>query len=89
MHSFLKLVESRFRRPALAGLIIALGLWLSVVPVQAFGGGIQVVEEHQEVEFPDGLRFTMTAESDQDIVEVQLLFRTVGSDVWSLRLCHF
>ena len=92
MHSFLKLVESRFRhpgRPALAGLVIALGLWLSVVPVQAFDGGIQVVEEHQEVEFPDGLRFTMTAESDQDIVEVQLLFRTVGSDVWSYAYAIF
>ena len=92
MYSLLKWVESWFRHPgrsALAGLGIALGLWLLVVPVQAFDGGIQVLEEHREVEFPDDLSFTMTAEADQDIVEVQLLFRTVGSDVWSYAYAIF
>ena len=76
-------------RSVLAGLGIALGLWLLVVPVQAFDGGIQVLEEHREVEFPDDLSFTMTAEADQDIVEVRLLFRTVGSDVWSYAYAIF
>ena len=88
----MKWVESRFRypgRPALVVLGVALGLWLLVVPVQAFDGGIHVVEEQRDVEFPGDLSFTLTAEGDQDIVEVQLLFRTVGSDVWSYSYAQF
>ena len=74
---------------ALPGLAIALSLWLLVSPVQAFDGGIRVLQEHREVEFPDDLSFTMTVEADQEIVEVQLLFRTVGSDVWSYAYAIF
>ena len=77
-------LRPRSGRPAaLAVLAIAIGLLLLAPPVLASSGGIQVVEEHREVKFPDDLSFTLTAEADQDIVEVQLLYRTVGSDVWS------
>ena len=46
-------------------------------------GGIEVVEDDRQVEFPNELSFTMTAESSEDIVEIQLLYRIAGSGVWS------
>ena len=73
------------------GLVLAavLALWLLAVPAQAFGGGIEVLEDSREVDFPGGLSFTLTAQGDADIVEVQLLYRTVGSDVWSYAYADF
>lgn len=49
----------------------------------ATGGGIEVVEDDRQLDFPSEFSFTMTAESTEDIVEVQLLYRTAGSPVWS------
>ena len=66
---------------AVVGAVLALGIL--AVPAQAFGGGIKVLEDSREVEFPDGFSFTLAAQGDEDIVEVQLLYRIVGSDVWS------
>ena len=47
------------------------------------GGGIEVIEDDHQVEFPSELSFTMTAESNEEIVEIQLLYRIAGSQVWS------
>ena len=79
----------RIPRMALIGLAVTLGLFLLASPLLAASGGIQVVEEHREVAFPEDLSFTLTAEGDQDIVEVQLLYRIVGNDVWSYAYADF
>ena len=58
-------------------------LWPWPSAAVAMSGGIEVVEDDRQVDFPGELNFTMTAESAEDIVEVQLLYRTAGSPVWS------
>ena len=68
-------------------MILAVGT--PAVPAQAFGGGIEVIEDSREVDFPGGLTFTLAARGDEDIVEVQLLYRIAGSDVWSYAYPRF
>ena len=70
-------------RWVLAGLCVSLALWLSAPSLQASGGGITVFEDSREVEFAQGLDFTLTIEGEEDIVEVTLLFRIVGNNSWS------
>ena len=77
------------RSVALAVLAVVLAVWLLAAPAQAFGGGIEVLEDSREVDFPGGLSFTLAAQGDSDIVEVQLLYRTVGSDAWSYAYADF
>lgn len=75
------------RRSLALGAVLA--LWfLTTAPAQA-SGGIEVLEDSRKVDFPDGLSFSLTAQGDADIVEVQLLYRTVGSDVWFYTYAHF
>lgn len=74
---------------ALAVVGGVLAFWFLAGPAQAFGGGIEVLEESREVDFPSGLSFTLAARGDADIVEVQLLYRIVGSDVWSYAYPNF
>lgn len=66
-----------------AAMMVVAIFWPWRSPAAAMGGGIEVVEDDRQVDFPSEFSFTMTAESTEDIVEVQLLYRTVGSDVWS------
>ena len=68
---------------ALAALSVNLGLWLTAVPLQASGGGITVVDDHHEVGFPDAINFTLTAQGEADIVNVQLVYRIAGTEIWS------
>jgi hypothetical protein len=75
--------RSGSRNMAPAVLAAVLAFWFLASPAQAFGGGIEVLEDGQEVDFPGGLSFTLAAQGDADIVEVRLLYRIVGSDVWS------
>ncbi len=63
--------------------MVLLTVWAWVPPVLASGGGVTVVEDRGEVDFPTELSFTLTAEGDQNIVEVQLLYRAAGSETWS------
>ena len=58
-------------------------LWVWPSSAAMAEGGIEVVEDDRQVEFPNELSFTMTAESSEDIVEIQLLYRIAGSGVWS------
>lgn len=67
----------------LAALAAPVLLWAWPTITAAMGGGIEVVRDERKVDFPTGLNFTITAESVEDIVEVQLLYRTAGSQVWS------
>lgn len=87
-----KLLEPRLRQIsglALLGLTLALSLWLLAAPVQGFDGGIRVIDDDRVVEFPGDLNFTLTAESDNEIVEVRLFYRTAGSDFWSYSYADF
>ena len=76
------------RRRSLA-LTAFLAFWILAAPAQAFGGGIEVLEDRREVDFPGGLSFTLAAQGDAEIVEVQLLYRTTGSEVWSYAYADF
>ena len=78
--------RKRLPRLALLGgpvLAAALALWLAALPVQAFGGEIRVVSDRQEVKFPGGLGFDLTAEAEGEIVEIRLYYRTLENGVWS------
>ena len=57
--------------------------------VHAAGGAIQVLEMRQQVNFPDGVGLTLTAESDTDIVEVRVYFRAAGSRRWGYAYADF
>jgi len=86
MQPLLKWIEPATRPGlalALAGFGAFLALWFWAGPALALGDGIEVVEDRSTVDFPDTLSFTLTAQGSQEIVEVQLLFRASGSDVWS------
>ena len=69
----------------LGGLVLAaaLALWLTTLPVQASGGEIRVVSDQQEVKFPGGLGFNLTAEAEGEIVEIRLYYRTLEEGIWS------
>ena len=67
----------------IAALAVAATIWAWPSAAAATGGGIEVVEDDRQVDFPTELSFTMTVESIEDIVEIQLLYRIVGSEVWS------
>jgi len=85
-HSLKKLIDFSSRpllRLALAALVAAITLWLLAAPVEASGGGITVLESRHQVNFPDDVRFTLTVEGENEIVEVRLLFRALGQANWS------
>ena len=75
----------------LAGLVLAtaLALWLTTLPAQAFGGEIRVVSDQQEVKFPGGLGFNLTAEAEGEIVEIRLYYRTLEEGIWSYAYLKF
>ena len=80
--------------PALRLLLLAVTLAAVLVVfassgVQAAGGTIQVLEMRQQVNFPDGVGLTLTAESDTDIVEVRVYFRAAGSRKWGYAYADF
>ena len=56
---------------------------------RAADGGILVTEIRQEVIFPDGVRLTVAAESDAEIVEVKVFFRPAGSGTWGYAYADF
>ena len=75
------------------GLFLTLGLVaaLAVIALQSppaalaqdSGGEVTVVKDRWVVQFPGMIVFDLTAQSQQQIVEVRLRYRTVGSRVWS------
>ena len=65
-------------------LIVAFFVTLSTTSsLSAAGGDIEVVETDESVEFPGYVDLSVTAQGDDNIVEVRLFYRTVGSDVWA------
>ena len=81
--------------PALMSLLLAAVVLLAMSAVfsrpgvYAADGAIQVLEMRQQVNFPDGVGLTLTAESDADIVEVRVYFRAAGSRKWGYAYADF
>ena len=78
------------RLPLLLALTaLAMALALASSGVYAAGGAISVVEMQEQVNFPNGVGLTVTAESDTDIVEVRVFFRASGSRTWGYAYADF
>ena len=73
----------------LAATLAAVSVAFIQSGVHAAGGAIQVLEMRQQVNFPDGVGLTLTAESDADIVEVRVYFRAAGSRRWGYAYADF
>ncbi len=74
---------------ALAALLILLVL---LFPTQVLGdgeGGIQVISHLEESDFPSAVTFTLTAQGDNEIVQVRLNLRTAGSRTWTYAYPQF
>jgi hypothetical protein len=68
---------------------VVLAFFLLAAPVQASGGGVQVLDSRAEVNFPDGISFTLAAQGEAEIVEVRLFYRTLNDGVWSYAYSGF
>jgi hypothetical protein len=66
-----------------AGLSVIVLQSPSAALAQTSGGEITVVEDRWTIRFPGLIVFDLTAQSQQQIVEVRLRFRTLGNRVWS------
>ncbi len=80
--------------PALGSLVVTVlllagGMALAPVGVYAAGGAIEVLQIEEEVNFPEGVELTLTAESDADIVEVTVFFRAASSRSWGYAYADF
>ena len=62
----------------LLALGIASATLISTATVQADGGDIEVLAGGAESQFPDGIRFFVTARSSEDIEEIRVFFTVVG-----------
>ena len=71
-----------------AAIVVTLALAFSSTRVEAAGEGIQVVNISHEIEFPGDIGFTLTAEGEEEIVEVELRYKPLNSDVWSYAYPH-
>ena len=75
------------------GLFLTLGLMAALAVIalqsppaalaQASDGEVTVVKDRWVVQFPGLIVFDLTAQSQRQIVEVRLRYRTVGGRVWS------
>ena len=65
----------------LAGLVLA--LLLAAAPGQASRTDITVIKDDWAIEFPDHVTFDLTAVSGQQIAEIRLRYRPLGSRVWA------
>ena len=91
-----RLLPSRLRRYRMMGLPVMLApvllasvvlalVLLSPVPgaAQALGDDITVVGDRWAIQFPGLVAFDMSAQSGQEIVEIQLRYRPVDSRIWT------
>ncbi len=71
-------------RVLMALLVTLAAIWLALIPASpsfADSGDIQVIEAHALSEFPEGIRFTINANSSAGIEHVQVRFSVVGRRV--------
>ena len=72
---------------ALVAILISL---LSLLPGQVLGdGGIQVISHREESNFPSDVTFSLTAQGDNEIVQVRLDLRAAGSETWTYAYLKF
>lgn len=64
-------------------LVPFLLLFSTPTRLSADGGNIKVVETEESVDFPRNVDLSVTAQSDYNIVEVRLFYRTISSKVWA------
>ena len=82
-------------RPVPAAVRLSLALLIAAALIPLSGGayaadeGILVTETRQEVIFPDGVRLSVAAESESEIVEVKVFFRAAGSGTWGYAYADF
>ncbi len=75
--------------PLFAAVLLVALVALAPSGAKAAGGAIQVLDMRQQVNFPNGVGLTLTAESDTDIVEVRVYFRAAGSSQWGYAYADF
>ena len=63
-------------------LALFLAVFSPAAGLSAAGGSIEVIETSEEVDFPGNVDLSVTARGDDNIVEVRLFYRTVGSRIW-------
>ena len=68
---------------ALLGISLVLALWVSGNSTSVSADGITVDEGHHKVDFPGAATLSVSATSEMDIVEIQLLYRGLGDETWS------
>ncbi len=78
--------------PFLLLLAVAVGGATASPPVglvQASGGDIEVLDTDVEIAFQEAISFTLTAEAQEDITEIRLFYKTIGSNIWSYAYLEF
>ena len=73
----------------LSAVLLVLAATMPESRARAAGGAIRVLESRQEIDFPNGVGLSVTAESDTDIVEVRVFFRAAGSRTWGYSYADF
>ena len=58
-------------------------------PAEASGGEIRVVDTLQEINYPSGIKVTVTVESEAEITEVRVYYRAAGSRQWGYAYADF
>lgn len=79
-------VQTAFRRAILLALVLSIAFFVmssTASSLSAAGGSIEVVETDEAVDFPGNVDLSVTAQGDDNIVEVRLFYRTVGSNIWA------
>ncbi len=71
---------------AIALLVLAA---TQLLPLMAAGGPIEVVAVQERINFPGEVGLILTVEAEQEIVEVRVIFRSVGQRVWRYAYADF
>ena len=74
---------------AIAALLLLLGWQLIALGPVSAAGGIHVVDSDVVVTFPGEVDLTLTAEGDEEIVEVRVFYRPAGSNIWAYAYADF
>lgn len=68
----------------LAAAVLLLAVMLPTVHPAGAQGAVVVTRDQARVTFPDGIEFSLAAESAAPITRVELLYRTRGGETWNL-----
>lgn len=87
-------VTARIRRNSVLLSVVLVLLLLIAWQLIALGsvsaaGGIHIVESDVVVTFPGEVNLTLTAEGEEEIVEVRVFYRPAGSNIWAYSYADF